>query len=80
MLPRATRVEHPRFFGYVPAPGSFASALGDLMAAFANPFVGTWLGGASMAQLDGRFRITIPNPHGAASKIEFDNVTWRAIG
>lgn len=52
VLPRATRVDHPRFFGYVPAPGSFASVVGDLMAAFANPFVGSWLGGASMAQLE----------------------------
>ncbi|MEM7205999.1 MAG: pyridoxal-dependent decarboxylase [Planctomycetota bacterium] len=52
ILPHATRVNHPRFFAYVPGPGSFAGALGEWIAATTNLFVGTWLGGASMVQLE----------------------------
>ncbi len=52
LLPRATLVNHPRFFAYIPGPGSFAGAVGEALAAALNPFVGTWLGGAVMAQLE----------------------------
>jgi glutamate/tyrosine decarboxylase-like PLP-dependent enzyme len=52
VLPRATLVNHPRFFAYVPGPGSFAGAVGAFVAAATNLFVGTWLGGAVMAQLE----------------------------
>jgi glutamate/tyrosine decarboxylase-like PLP-dependent enzyme len=52
ILPSATLVNHPRFFAYVPGPGSFVGALGEWVAAATNLFVGTWLGGASAAQLE----------------------------
>ncbi|MFO1051136.1 MAG: aminotransferase class V-fold PLP-dependent enzyme [Planctomycetota bacterium] len=52
LLPHATLVNHPRFFGWVPGPGSFAGALGAFAASAANLFVGTWLGGAVAAQLE----------------------------
>ncbi len=52
VLPRATLVNHPNFFAYVPGPGSFVGALGAFAAAVTNPFVGTWLGGAALAQLE----------------------------
>lgn len=52
LLPHATLVNHPRFFAYIPGPGSFAGALGEWVAAATNTFVGTWLGGAVMAQLE----------------------------
>ena len=52
LLPRATLVNHPRFFAYIPGPGSFAGAVGEWLAASTNLFVGSWLGGASMAQLE----------------------------
>lgn len=52
ILPRATLVNHPRFFAYIPGPGSFAGAIGAWVAAATNPFVGTWLGGAALAQLE----------------------------
>ncbi len=52
VLPRATLVNHPRFFAYVPGPGSFAGGIGELVAGLTNTFVGTWLGGAVMAQLE----------------------------
>jgi len=51
-MPSATLVNHPRFFAYIPGPGSFIGALGEWAAAITNCFVGTWLGGASMAQLE----------------------------
>ena len=33
LLPRATFVNHPRFFAYIPGPGSFAGAVGEWLAA-----------------------------------------------
>jgi glutamate/tyrosine decarboxylase-like PLP-dependent enzyme len=52
VLPAATLVNHPRFFAYIPGPGSFAGAVGEWLASGVNAFVGTWLGGASLAQLE----------------------------
>jgi glutamate/tyrosine decarboxylase-like PLP-dependent enzyme len=52
LLPTATLVNHPRFVAYIPGPGSFAGALGAWVAAATNLFVGTWLGGGGMAQLE----------------------------
>ena len=52
LVPEATLVNHPRFFSYIPGPGSYVGALGEWIAAATNLFVGTWLGGASMAQLE----------------------------
>lgn len=52
LLPHCTHVNHPRFFAYIPGPGSFAGALGEFVAAATNLFVGTWLGGAAMARLE----------------------------
>ena len=52
LLPRATLVNHPRFFAYIPGPGSFAGAVGEWLAAATNTFGGTWLGGAVMAQVE----------------------------
>lgn len=37
---------HPRFFAFVPGPGNFVSALGDLLASVHNPFTGSWVEGA----------------------------------
>lgn len=52
VVPRMTRVSHPRFHAYVPCPGSFYGALGELLAAGTNPFVGSWVGGATLAALE----------------------------
>jgi len=52
ILPHATLVNHPRFFAYIPCPGSFAGAVGEWLAATTNSFVGTWLGGSVMTQLE----------------------------
>ncbi len=51
-LPFATLVNHPRFFAYIPCPGSYIGALGEFLASTTNLFTGTWLGGAVAAQLE----------------------------
>lgn len=52
VVPGMTRVNHPRFHAYIPAPSSFTAALGEILAAGLNPFVGTWLGGATVSALE----------------------------
>ena len=52
VVPRMTRVNHPRFHAYIPAPSSFTGALGEMLAAGINPFVGSWLGGATVSALE----------------------------
>lgn len=52
VLPDLTLVNHPRFHAYIPAPSSFAGALGEMLAAGTNPFAGTWLGGSTVSGLE----------------------------
>lgn len=52
LLPHATLVNHPRFFAYIPGPGSFLGALGEWLAASTNPFTGTFIGGAVHTQIE----------------------------
>ncbi|GLK68745.1 pyridoxal phosphate-dependent decarboxylase family protein [Hansschlegelia plantiphila] len=42
ILPRAARADHPRAFGFVPAPASPISRLGDLLTSAFNPHAGAW--------------------------------------
>lgn len=51
-LPHATLVNHPRFFAYIPCPGSYIGALGSFLASVTNLFTSSWLGGAVAAQLE----------------------------
>ena len=51
-LPFATLVNHPRFFAYIPCPGSYVGALGSFLAGATNLFTSSWLGGAVAAQLE----------------------------
>lgn len=48
----AYRVDHPRFFAFVPSPGNFVGAMADALAAGFNPFVGTWLAGSGPAEVE----------------------------
>lgn len=48
----AMRVDHPRFFAFVPSPGNFVSVMADALASGFNPFVGTWLAGSGPAQVE----------------------------
>lgn len=52
VVPGMTRVNHPRFHAYIPCPSSFYSAMGELLAAGTNPFVGSWLGAGTLASLE----------------------------
>jgi len=52
VLPNTRRVDHPRFFGFVPGPNNFVSVLADALAAGFNVFSGTWISGAAAAQVE----------------------------
>ena len=52
VVPRMTRVNHPRFHAYIPSPSSYAGMLGEMLAAGTNPFVGSWLGGSTVSALE----------------------------
>lgn len=48
----AFRVNHPRFFAFVPGAPSFLSILGDLLCAGTNFFASVWLEAAGPAQVE----------------------------
>lgn len=52
VFPNNLRVDHPRFFAFVPGPNNFISAMGDALAAGLNIFNGTWMGGSAAAALE----------------------------
>ncbi len=52
VVPRMTRVNHPRFHGYIPCPSSFYATLGAWLSSGTNPFVGSWLGAGTIGALE----------------------------
>ncbi len=52
VLPYAARVDHPRFFAYIPGGPSWPSVLADLLTAGFNTFQGTWLGSSGPSQVE----------------------------
>jgi aromatic-L-amino-acid/L-tryptophan decarboxylase len=52
ILPVAGRVDHPRFFAFVPSSPTWPGVLADYMAAGHNIFQGTWLGASGPSQLE----------------------------
>src|SRR6266446_2316499 len=46
VLDSRARVDHPRFFAYVPIPGNFVGAMADALVAGLNVFAGTWISGS----------------------------------
>lgn len=48
----AFRINHPRFFAFVPGAPSFPSMLGDWLCAGTNFFAGVWLEAAGAAQIE----------------------------
>jgi len=52
VMPNTMRVDHPRFFGFVPGPNNFIGVLADALAAGFNIFSGTWISGAAAAQVE----------------------------
>ena len=45
-------MNHPRFFGFIPTPGNYISALADALTAAYTPFCGTWLEGSGPGQVE----------------------------
>lgn len=70
ILPRAGRIDHPRFFAFVPSAPSSASLLGDVLATGFNVFQGTWLESAGPSQIElvvlDWFREWLDMPEGAS--------------
>jgi len=52
VLPVAARVDHPRFFAFVPSAPTWPGVLADFLAAGFNTFQGTWLGSGGPSQLE----------------------------
>jgi glutamate/tyrosine decarboxylase-like PLP-dependent enzyme len=52
VLPVAARVDHPRFFAFVPSAPTWPGVIADFLAAGFNIFQGTWLGSAGPSQLE----------------------------
>jgi glutamate/tyrosine decarboxylase-like PLP-dependent enzyme len=52
ILPVAGRVDHPRFFAFVPSSPTWPGVLAEYMAAGHNIFQGTWLGASGPSQLE----------------------------
>ena len=52
ILPRAGRIDHPRFFAFIPSSPTWPSVLGDTLATGFNIFQGTWLESAGPSQLE----------------------------
>ena len=52
VLPNTMRIDHPRFFGFVPGPNNFISVLADALASGFNVFSGTWISGAAAAEVE----------------------------
>ncbi len=52
----SNRVDHPRFFGYIPLANNFAGVMADTLAAGYNIFNAVWLQGPGAAQIE---RLTV---------------------
>ncbi|MCS7273727.1 MAG: aminotransferase class V-fold PLP-dependent enzyme [Fimbriimonadales bacterium] len=52
VLPHIIKVDHPRYFAFVPAPNDYVGVLADFLAAGMNIFVGTWMVGAGASQVE----------------------------
>ncbi|MBM4182936.1 MAG: aminotransferase class I/II-fold pyridoxal phosphate-dependent enzyme [Gemmatimonadetes bacterium] len=52
ILPFACRVDHPRFFAFVPSSATWPGVLADFLCAGHNTFQGTWLGASGPSQLE----------------------------
>ncbi|MFN4034319.1 MAG: pyridoxal phosphate-dependent decarboxylase family protein [Fimbriimonadales bacterium] len=52
VLPHLIKVDHPRYFAFVPAPNEYVGVLADFLSAGMNIFVGTWMVGAGATQVE----------------------------
>jgi glutamate/tyrosine decarboxylase-like PLP-dependent enzyme len=52
ILPVASRVDHPRFFAFVPGSATWPGVLAEFLCAGFNTFQGTWLSASGPSQLE----------------------------
>jgi len=52
ILPVASRVDHPRFFAFVPSSATWPGVLADFLSSGYNTFQGTWLGGSGPSMIE----------------------------
>jgi glutamate/tyrosine decarboxylase-like PLP-dependent enzyme len=52
ILEFAARVDHPRFFAFIPGGPTWPSVMADLLSAGFNVFQGTWLGSSGPSQVE----------------------------
>jgi glutamate/tyrosine decarboxylase-like PLP-dependent enzyme len=52
VFPFMSRLDHPGYFAFIPACGTFPAALGDFMASALNPYVGSWMESAGPSRLE----------------------------
>lgn len=52
VLPVAARVDHPRFFAFVPSAPTWPGVLADFLSSGFNIFQGTWLGSGGPSQVE----------------------------
>lgn len=70
ILPVAARVDHPRFFAFVPSSPTWAAVMADVLSSGFNTFQGTWLGSSGPSALElivlGWFRDWLGMPQAAS--------------
>jgi aromatic-L-amino-acid/L-tryptophan decarboxylase len=70
VLPYMSRCDHPRYFAFIPACGTFPAALGDFIASALNIYAGSWMESAGPSRLEllllEQFKQWIGYPPGAA--------------
>jgi aromatic-L-amino-acid/L-tryptophan decarboxylase len=52
VFPNCLRVNHPRFFAFVPSAANYVGAMADALASGFNVFAGTWMGGSAAAAME----------------------------
>jgi aromatic-L-amino-acid/L-tryptophan decarboxylase len=70
VLPHMSRCDHPRYFAFIPACGTFPAALGDFIASALNIYAGSWMESAGPSRLEllvlEQFKRWIGYPAGAS--------------
>ena len=52
VFPYMSRLDHPGYFAFIPACGTWPGVLGDLLAAALNIYAGTWMEAAGPSQVE----------------------------
>ncbi len=84
VLDRAGRIDHPRFFAFVPSSPTWPSVLGDFLASGFNVFQGTWLESAGPSQVElvvvDWFREWVGMPEGAGGLLTSGGSVANLVG